>query len=757
MSTLLSQVDTPATDTVWRLQTHWTFAPWLTVLLITASAALIAYCYARERSPAGLAYRGLLGLLRMTTVALILIMLSELLLAGVRSGRPRFNWLFDLSGSMATVDAESASGASRLATAQAALLADDADLLRRIAQNYDAQLTATPGDSVPTVGEAPQEVVAALKANEQSLTPLGDAISRLVNPATAAPPQAMAIVTDGRTTSGASLASAADAAARSGTRLFFLGVGSSQAPPDIALSDPLADEVVFVDDLVSLGATLRIEGDLQQPVRVRLTSDGDPTLLAEATVQPDVDRRSVAVQLIDRPTEPGDIRYRMEAIPVEGERDTENNAVTFDVQVREARVSVLLAAGYPMYEYRYLKNLLERDSTVDLTTYLQEADIQYSVADETAINRFPLRQSELDQHDVILLLDMDPRLLPRSAWGELAEHVSDGGGLAIVAGARYLPIAYRGLADFQALCPTLLSTAPLSNPLNAAYRVQPTELGMRTAPFQLLDDTAESADAWRALTPLYWAADLGDPKPTAQVLATHPTEVQADGKPLPLIVTQYYGSGQVLLHGFDASYLWRKRVGDVYFARYWVQSIRRLAHGRLKRDDRGWELTVGRGEYQLGEPVRIRLRTPGDAAQAATVLVQPEGGPQLRLQLTPSPVQPGVLEGELRDLPVGRYRALLAGADSEAVGAAFQIVSPPGEFAKLEADIAGMKAAAQRTGGVYLPIEQAQELLEQLPRADRVPIESLPPVELWNRWWMLAGICGCLTTEWILRKRKAML
>ncbi|MCA9241679.1 MAG: hypothetical protein KDA37_15820, partial [Planctomycetales bacterium] len=171
----------------------------------------------------------------------------------------------------------------------------------------------------------------------------------------------------------------------------------------------------------------------------------------------------------------------------------------------------------------------------------------------------------------------------------------------------------------------------------------------------------------------------------------------------------------------------------------------------------GWELTVERTEYQRGEPVRIRLRTPGAEAQQAAILLEPESGPQRRVELTPSVVKPGVLEADLTDLTVGRYRALVAGADSQAVSVAFEVVNPPGEFAQLERDTAAMQAAARRTGGAYLNIDEAKNLLELIPPPQRVPIESLPPVELWNRWWMLAGITGCLVTEWILRKRKAML
>ncbi|MEM1305641.1 MAG: hypothetical protein AAGG46_12130, partial [Planctomycetota bacterium] len=61
-----------AIDAQWRLEAAGALAPGLTILLLAAAAGLVAYCYTREASPAGRAYRVLLGLLRMTTVVLLL-------------------------------------------------------------------------------------------------------------------------------------------------------------------------------------------------------------------------------------------------------------------------------------------------------------------------------------------------------------------------------------------------------------------------------------------------------------------------------------------------------------------------------------------------------------------------------------------------------------------------------------------------------------------------------------------------------------
>jgi hypothetical protein len=72
-------------------------------------------------------------------------------------------------------------------------------------------------------------------------------------------------------------------------------------------------------------------------------------------------------------------------------------------------------------------------------------------------------------------------------------------------------------------------------------------------------------------------------------------------------------------------------------------------------------------------------------------------------------------------------------------------------------DTAVLTAAAEITHGKFYTIANADRLLFDLPAGRRVPIENLPPISLWNRWWLLAAFFGCITTEWILRKRKGML
>src|SRR5690606_2251456 len=98
---------------------------------------------------------------------------------------------------------------------------------------------------------------------------LGDAIHAAIEAGDDVPPAAVVLFTDGRTTAGRSLDEARAAARRQGVPLFVVGLGSTQAPSDLALSDLLADELALAGDMVAIEATLTSRGVEAQTVLLK--------------------------------------------------------------------------------------------------------------------------------------------------------------------------------------------------------------------------------------------------------------------------------------------------------------------------------------------------------------------------------------------------------------------------------------------------------------------------------------------------------
>jgi hypothetical protein len=774
-------VPSNADTATWQLDTRWSWAPWATLLLVLVAIAWTVSLYARESGSASRLYRTALIALRLAAIGLVLVMLAQWALALWLTGPPSIALVIDHSASMNIADRyEDAAIASRLDERLAAngltepkrlniaklLLKDDnGRLLRELADRYRLAVYAAAGnvERLPESSSSTDlsHAVDSLTADgpTSQATRIGDALLRIADDFRGAPPAAVILLSDGVVTEGASLSDAAQNLRSAGVPILAVGIGSPKAPHDIELADVLVDDAVFVNDVVSFQAQIKATGLEGQPAKVVLRREGESPALAELAVVLPAAGKTLSVRLTDRPTKAGDVTYFVEVTPREDETDKNNNRQRRKVTVRDDKIRVLLAQGYPNYEFRFLKTLLERDRSVQLSTYLQDADPEYAEQDKSALRSFPVNRDDLLAYDVVIIGDVDPRLLPQSVWQNVRALVSEkGGGAVFIAGPKFLPGLYRENSDMNALLPVKLDSATgaadRTSGMSRGFTVRPTPLGLQSPAFQLGDTPGESEQIWSKLAPLYWFYPAGELKSGMQVLA--------DGLGKPVICFQYFGAGRVLFHAIDSTWRWRTGGGEPFFARYWVQTIRFLAHGKLGKG-RGVELTTDRREYRRGEAAHLRARfldsQLAPSGEEVVVQIDAAGQARRRVTLRRNSGIAGVYEGSLADLTDGQYEVVMVEPQlsGNPAAAKFSVVPPPGEFARTEMDAAALSVAAEATRGKFYTVADADKLLADLPAGRRVPIRNLPPIPIWNRWWLLSAFLSCLTAEWILRKRKGML
>jgi hypothetical protein len=784
----------------WQLDSAWRWAPWVTVLIVTSAIAFTVVLYTRESTTAGSRYRALLGALRLIAIGLVLIMIAQWALALRLTGPPVIALLVDRSSSMETADRYTdsklvsqinqqlaefgLSEATRLNLAKLLVTRNDGRFVKELSERYRLEVYYVDGavERIPKATDAVQLMrsLRALSASGDTgnATRMGDAVRQVLDDFRAAPPAAIILLSDGVTTEGIPLAAAAEEARRAGVPLIAIGLGRTDPPQDIELADVLVDEAVFVDDVVSFQIQIKASGLANQTAKLTLRRLGaDQSIsassnVAEQRIALPPPGQTLTTRLVDRPGEPGNITYIVEIEPHDGEANLDNNRERRTVSVRDEKIRVLLVQAYPSYEFRFLKSLLERDDTVRLSTYLQDADPAFAEQDKTALRSFPLAREELFEYDVLLFGDVDPRLLPRSAWENVRAFVVEkGGGLAFLAGPRFFPWLYADNTEIAALLPveTFAEAASaddlLANDISRGFTVRPTPIGLQNPALQLADTPEATEQIWQQLAPLFWLYEVGKLKPAGQTLAVTGSE-RAGASPipprLPIIAFQYVGPGRVLFHAIDSTWRWRLGVGDAYFSRYWVQMVRFLARGELS-SGRGAQLTADRREYRRGDEVQLRARfldpKLAPANDLVTLWIDSPGQARRRISLHRSPAATGVFEGTVVDLNEGQYEVVMSQPQmpGDPPTTRFVVVALPGELARLEMDAAALAAAAETTRGMFYTIENADQVPADLPAGRRVPLENLPPVSLWNQWWMLAAFLTCITSEWILRRRKGML
>jgi hypothetical protein len=767
---------------VWSLEHGWGWAPGVSLILAMSVVLLVCWNYWHESAQPGRGWRALLAALRLGALAVVGLMLAEFILSLERTGLPHVVFLVDDSLSMGIADryeetqtnerlgqrtaALELEGATRFNLAKTLLLERNGQHLRRVARDYNVKLFLI-GQSVREQRGTLDQWLAEMQSLEPNSdsTQLGAGIRGVLNSMRGTPPSAMVLITDGVNTEGEALAQAAQFARRKGVPVYAVAVGLDQPSKDLHLHDLLVDDVVFVGDTVKFEAKLTASGYLGRDFDVVLRRKDDPSELARSTVHIAEEGRTQVVRLSYRPTEVGQFEYQLEVAAQADETQSQNNAQERLIDVRQEQIRVLLVQAYPNYEFRYLKQMLDRDNTIHLDTVLQEADPEYSAADRTALGVFPVRREQLFEYDVVIFGDANPAFLSTAVLENLSAFVTEkGGGLIVAAGPRYTPWAYFDTPLGELLPVEQGGSSPEPRPsIIEGFQPQPTDLGLASTVMQLGDDPEQTVEIWRNLAPLYWFFESTRLKPGAQALAEHPDRLTAEGEHVPILCLQYTGAGKVLFHATDETWRWRYQVGDVYFARYWVQAIRYLSRAKLLGKDRTAELTVDRRSYRRGDPVRMRVRFTDERAapsqdDGVTVIVEQGGSRKRNLKLTRNPNYRGIFEGELAQVAEGDYHVWMAepATKGTAATADFSVVAPPGEMQRTQADRIALREAALATRGKYYDFADAEKLFDELPTGRQVPIEALPPVVLWNRWPLLALFLVLIVSEWMLRKVKGM-
>ncbi|HLN27448.1 MAG TPA: VWA domain-containing protein [Gemmataceae bacterium] len=793
--------------------------PWLAGAFALGVGILVGILYAREGKTAGKGYKALLAVLRICLLLVALaVLLPQVQLRFERQGWPDLAILIDDSRSMSTADhyqnPEIREAAARLGQqtslplperlqlAQALLTHHNHDWLLTLLENrrfkvhvYHCSSRASRLVDItePRQMDAAVEVVLGLRAEGEE-SQLGTVVRQVINDFRGSSLAAVVMLTDGVTTEGEDLVKVSRYASQVGVPLFFVGIGDAQDVRDLKLHDLQVEDAVYVNDRLVFEARLTAQGYTEpRTVLARLyekDKDGKLKELAKQPVTTDPQGKPVQFRLMHRPTEPGERTYVVDVPEQEDEvKPATNNRLERTILVRDAKiVKVLYIEGYARYEYRFVKNLLERESaraarnkTIDLKVLLLDADNEYASEDKSAIADFPTKD-ELNGYDVILFGDVDPK--DKKVGPQNLQHLADfvkerGGGLLMIAGTRWSPHAFKDSPLADVLPVQVIAPPPQETEYLTGYRPERTSIGRFHPIFRFSPDETENTAIWNHLAEVFWYSEGYRIQPAAEVLLVHPqppaaalaSHTGAGEGGHPLLVQQFVGAGRSMFLGLDETWRWRYREDELRFNQFWIQTIRYLARSRLGRV----ELRVDRQTpYRRGEPIKVTVRFPDDAPPPGpdtkvevivtrTLPVRDAAKGEIEketLSLAKMPGSRATYEGLLTRTPEGEYRfwlsaPVVAGSNPRAEA---RVLPPAGEMERLRMNQSDMERAAEETHGRFYTIANAERLLDELPSGTRVAFDTpQPPQLLWNHFAMFALVLTLLGSEWGLRKRKHLL
>ncbi len=611
----------------------------------------------------------------------------------------------------------------------------------------------------------------------------GRSIREVVESVRGSPVAGVIVLSDGGFNAGEDVETLGEYARRQNIPVHTVGIGSGAEPINVRVAELSAPVNAFVHDPFEIQARIETSGSFPETeLELRLSADREGSsngrgVIAVRRISVQPGEPIVPLQFEHRPVEAGRYEYELEAIPLADEITTADNRQHVRVNVTDAKIRVLLIAGGPGWTYQYLARLLQRDSIVNVSCWLQSAETSAIRDGDIPIDRFPDQREQLFDYDVVILLDPDPQGIP-AGWSDLVDrHVTrDGAGLIYGAGRENTPRFFRdsNLAGLISLLPIVPDPeADLRLNQIGFYQKNASEIVPDTAPdnpiASLFADTRQDRPGpsnLRSLLQVYWYYPVLHEKPAASVWLRHgdPRMRNAYG-PHVLLATQPVGAGRSAFLGFDGTWRWR-RGGEEFFNRFWIQLIRQMSEGKWMQGDPRGRILTDRATYTVGETVQLSAKLTDLAFQSLdrqqiTVQIESEDASQspVDVVLTQDAAQKEWFRGSFTTVHTGRYKISLmlhdeSGSPDVTFQNEFDVQESQLEIRNPRMNRQNLETLSRRSaGGAYCSIDHAMELVDQIPDLHETRTVRGTPQPIWDHGICLGLLIGLLALEWSLRKK----
>ena len=436
---------------------------------------------------------------------------------------------------------------------------------------------------------------------------------------------AVVLVSDGQSNAGLPLSDAMLEADADDVPLYTIGMGSKKRPTNVAVVDVEAPSKVHPHDRFHVTGFLQSFGDRDHQVRVELVSrpEGEQGAVDrfedETLVRVTADGKLAPVKFELEPEDEASRRvYAIRIDAPQGDSNPHDNAKTATVEVVTRPNRVLLFAGGPAREFRFLRNQLFRDQQTELHVFLQTGQPGISQEADEILYEFPEDPSELSQYDCIVAFDPNWQDLSEDQIAMVERWVDEqAGGLIVVAGPVFTKNwaaqrrGSRSIDLLKGLYPVVFVSRGTSLGLSQfgaeeTSTVEFTRDGLNSEFLWLADTADESFDAWQRFEGVYGYYAVQDVKPGATVFARLAGDVHGTSQPI-YMAGQYYGGGRVFF--LASAEMWRiRKLDDTHFHTFYTKLIRWAGGGRLLRDSQRGELLVDGRRHSTGDSITVRAQ-----------------------------------------------------------------------------------------------------------------------------------------------------
>jgi hypothetical protein len=734
--------------------------------LAAVLAALIGFSYLRVRGRTGRWRAAILAAFRVVAVLAVLAVLLRPMREEpdrLTGDRPVFSILVDASASMKTDDVN---GRPRYAAVAEGLRNAGPAIIEKLGERYELRFhTFAKG-----VNAATYQRISEAVAPSGTVTDIATALTEAANLSPGRKRGGVLLISDGRDNALGNVAQAATYLKSLNVPVWAVPVGAATQTKDVFVTARLNQNFLFVNQPATLRVTLSQTGYSDWYARVKLLREG--TLVTTEQVM--LRNNTETIEFPIREEAKGVVQYRVDVEPLSGESDASNNERTVFARVVDEKTRVLLVEARPYWDSKFLLRTLQRDPNLELTCVFRVSPSKIFAVREKATDdplvktsvsqgvTVPRSKEELYEFDCVILGKGVDSLFSAQELDAFRDYVADHGGSLVFSRGRSFQGDHETLAALEpvtwgaeALRDTRFELTPegKSSPVFAFGRALSPDAIIRELPEMV---SVTEVEAEKSLSVIF--ARVASSEDSAG------TRVE-QGLPIAAISYQRYGKGKVMSIG--ATGLWRwafmprelAELDDVY-ARFWGQLIRWLVSESDFLPGQEISFRTDQYAYNLGEAVRLRVRTKFVDTQALrpeVILRQPSGqeitvavglDPEARDSYTASfvPESEGEFKASLR----------LNGEVKPEHDTRFTVYADSIENRFVAADPDLLRQVASVTGGETLQLDQLDRLPGKVSAYEEATRTNTRAVDAWDKMAVFAGLVGLLAIEWFIRRRSGL-
>jgi len=542
--------------------------------------------------------------------------------------------------------------------------------------------------------------------------------------------------------------------------------GSKSTPLDAGISaEPQRNIIRLGEDLIIRGA---ISGTIKAEQNVTLKENGKE--VKTLTVSPASGGR---FEIVHRPKTKGQHTYSLELAG--SDTVTQNNATSFTANVIEERINVLLVEGFPRFEFKLMKSVLEVDPLVKLVSVCHVPGGGVYVQGEP-LHRNPEQgliasQADLFKYDVVILRDLARSYFlaggdtTESRLRNLVDFVTKrGGGLMVLGGQDVYRAGGYENSHLAEVLPFDLSDRINGDPqFEGMFFVSVPKSAYDHPLLRLLPEPGENRTRLDSLQKLDGSNNVGLLKPLATPLLMRSVQFKGNGtesveKETPILGYMAVGEGKVLAGAVDTFWRWQLQpdYDDPALTMILANAMRYLAPSPGKKPGAP-NVGIRDGTPQVGQDLLLTTDLKDnnfDPIRGAelVVTVTPPDGNEYRMYPRDLPEEPGHYAYRVQLDQPGAYKVNAKYGKLDTTRE-FVAGAAAGEFADLSIDTENMQRLTKAADG-----ELVSDVGRWLSSTDMSPAHraAVRDLEIWNSPLVLLLFLGLVSLDCYLRKRQGM-